>query len=252
MAKRKTQYNTLKNAPIKEALVDIRVKSPRSANLEQLASLADSLKDKYPTKQKRTVWSGKLNFNQEKGITPTTIQHGVDGFICTSKNKKSVLQFRLDGFTYSVLKPYKEWNEFRKDAEEYWGKYRELYSSLEISRIAVRYINEIKIPQPIKSLNDYFEAPPEVPKGLPQSLAGYFCRYNLPFDEQHCVAIVTHATQTPVDTEYFPFLLDIDVFKSADIDSTEKQLWSIIEEFRVVKNDIFFKSLKKKTEQLFG
>lgn len=49
------EYPTLNNAPITEALIDIRVKLPSSVNAEKLDSIFELLKEQYPVKQEQKV-----------------------------------------------------------------------------------------------------------------------------------------------------------------------------------------------------
>lgn len=48
------------NAPITEALLDIRVKLPGQTDLAKLAAIHDTIKQRYPTKQERVSWRGHL------------------------------------------------------------------------------------------------------------------------------------------------------------------------------------------------
>ena len=78
----------------------------------------------------------------------------------------------MDGFTFSRLKPYETWENLRDEAYRLWQKYREI-TSPEIIRVALRYINKLEFPLPIKNFSDYLTAAPIVPAELPQGVSSF-------------------------------------------------------------------------------
>src|SRR5688572_30820653 len=101
------------NAPITEALLDIRVKLPAEVTLTRLASFHDNVREQYPVKRERVRWEGSIQF--EPGIVPEMRppSGGPDGYLFTSADGKQIVQARLDGFTFNRLKPYDRWETFR-------------------------------------------------------------------------------------------------------------------------------------------
>ena len=66
------KYPALKNAPITEAIIDIRVKLPDDFNVESLISIYNQTE--YPYRKERRKWEGKIEFKKgdlvqfEKGL----------------------------------------------------------------------------------------------------------------------------------------------------------------------------------------
>ncbi len=74
------EYAVLKNAPIIEALIDIRIRMKDDLRVEHFDTLANSISTEYPEKKKRHRWEGKLEF--KKGEQPfSDIAETVDGYI---------------------------------------------------------------------------------------------------------------------------------------------------------------------------
>jgi len=85
---------------------------------------------------------------------------------------------RLDGFTFNLLKPdpraaWPGWYALREEAQRPWDKYVRATNTVESKRLAVRYINQIVIPEGEIEL---FTEPPRIPEGLPQRLNHFFSR----------------------------------------------------------------------------
>ena len=70
------------NAPITEALLDIRVELPAHTDLAKLATFHDAIKQKYPSKQERLAWRGHVEI--KASAVPQVSQSaagGPDGYL---------------------------------------------------------------------------------------------------------------------------------------------------------------------------
>lgn len=243
------KYTHLENAPITEALVDIRVKMREDLTVEQLESIYNSISGQYPDKKARHKWEGKFEF--KKGELPVSLgTETIDGYIFTSTDQKQIFQARLDGFTFSRLKPYETWERLRDEAYRLWQKYREVVSP-EITRVALRYINKMEFPLPIKDFSDYLTAAPIVPEGLPQGVSSFLTRVVIHEPSIDAAAIITQALEQVVNPNLVPLILDIDVFKQKSEGISEKDAWDTLEKLRHFKNKIFFESITEKAKEIF-
>jgi hypothetical protein len=110
------------NAPITEALLDIRVKLSEQIDLAQLATIQDLIKDQYPSRHERLFWQSDLQIAQgDLKISPPT--GGPVGYAFTSLDGKQNIQARKDGFSFSRLKPYEDWISLRDEAKRLWQYY---------------------------------------------------------------------------------------------------------------------------------
>lgn len=244
----------LKNAPITEAVIDIRVKLPSSTDIKSIDSLFDKIKSHYPTRQEQTV--SEFSFGLKPGEDPVKASKlHVNGYRYISADHKQIVQARLDGFTMSRLHPYTEWNEFRDEANKLWQYYRDIAKPEAITRVALRYINNLNMPFPINDFDEYLTAPPIVPKELPQGISSFLTRIVVTEPSLGINAIITQALElVPPMREItrLPVILDIDVFNQDPKGMTEADAWNTIEQLRHFKNKIFDKSITLKLKETYA
>jgi uncharacterized protein (TIGR04255 family) len=133
------------NAPIVEAIVDFKVKFNDSIGFEELKKFADTLVDRYPERTTRKRLSANIDVDQEKP-SAVEVESLEQALVLRTKEIDSAIQIRRDGFSFSTLKPYKQWESTRDEAKKYWLRYRESINPTAIKRLALRYINRIDIP----------------------------------------------------------------------------------------------------------
>lgn len=239
----------LNNAPIREALIDVRAALPADAGLALLDSVDDRMRAAFP--ERKTIHQGRfqVNFDFKEGASETSAEHGALGVRYESQDGKRIVQFRLNGYTYSRLAPYTNWDEMRDEAREFWQIYSSAMSPVAVSRVATRFINMIRIPMPINDFEDWLTQPPRIPKDLPQALAGYLLRIVLPDPDTGATSIITQALEE-VGPQYASVVLDIDVFLNRDSGDADGSIWDQLEQLRTLKNKIFFASVTDRTLEL--
>jgi uncharacterized protein (TIGR04255 family) len=242
----------LDRAPITEALIDIRVKLKDGLDVAIFNSLRDKIASDYPSKKERRRWQGTIEFKQGETPIPAGLDLGSDGLLLTSSDEKQVVQARLDGFTFSRLKPYKTWDDLLLEAKKNWNLYLETAKPEVISRIALRYINNIEFPLGGLDFDDYLTSVPKVPKGLPQRLASFVSRVVVPVVESNATAIVTQVFEPNLGQaqNVINVLLDIDVFVESQFSPNDETIWAEFAKLHNLKNLIFFDSITPKTVEL--
>ena len=153
----------LPNAPITEALIEICVQLPPDVTVERLKTLHARIKDQFPDQKTRFKVEAQICFREETSQIETAAPKP-DGLIFTSTDQERIFQARLDGFTFSRLKPYETWEALAEEALKYWKLYLEFTEPISISRVAVRYINRLELPLPVRDFNEYLKAPPYSPE----------------------------------------------------------------------------------------
>lgn len=240
----------LRNAPIREAIIDVRI-TP-TIDPSKLATLAEGLKQTFPKQD--TLRQGTFGFEIASGeLKPSTIESGVRGRLLASEDGKYVLQMRSDGFTFSRLPPYETWERMRQNAKPLWDTYVAAAGASTVSRIAVRYINVMPLPLPIGDFDEYLTAPPQVPAALPQELAGFFSRVIIVSRNIDALAVVTQALE-PQAEQKVPVILDIDVYRevpAAEWSASDPRIWDTLDQLREFKNQVFFECITEKTAELF-
>lgn len=245
-----SEYTVFPNAPITEALLDIRVELPKDVTLSKIEAFHNSVKDSFPEKQERISFTAGFKLSQE-GPQALSTSGGPDGYLFRSPTEKKIVQARLDGFTFNKLKPYENWEVFRSEARELWNQYFQITNPVKITRIALRYINRIEIPLPIKDFKEYILTTPEIAPKLPQGLAYFFMRFDIPNPDIGATAIITQTMENPTENQRLPLIFDIDVFQDTTHIGNKVEIWDEFEKLHIFKNDIFFNSITEKTKELF-
>lgn len=245
------KYPVFPHAPIKEALLDIRVELPKETSLKDLQSIYDSIKERFSEKKQKMSYEGGFKM-LEKGGTETLPTSGKpDGYLFRCPGENKIVQSRLDGFTFNKLKPYEDWEKFRDEAHSLWDKYFEIAKPAKIIRLGLRYINEIEMPLPMKNFREYILTIPVIAPKLPQSLSGFFMQLTVLNHDIDAEAIITETIKRPTANKKLPFILDIDVFRNTDYNENKSEIWDEFEKLRAFKNDIFINSITEKTKELF-
>ena len=240
----------LRNPPITEAILDIRAKLPADIDLATLLSLHSKIAERYPNKQERRKLEGEIRLAENaQPEARSTVE--VDGYLFRSSDNKEIVQYRLDGFTVNRLKPYDTWEKFRDEAKRLWNLYVEAVAPEQITRIALRYINQMLIPGPIINFDDYLAAGPTVPEKLPQNVSSFVTRVIIQDPQIKASAIITHAFDKIIEPDIVPIILDIDVLKVIQTGLNYEEMWEFFEALRNFKNSIFFESITDKAVKLF-
>lgn len=246
-----TQHEHLPNAPIVEALLDVRIETPENVDQEMLASFQARLGNRYPTKQIKRSWSGAVELKADAPPVVAT-SGGPIGYQFLSPDGKQVVQARKDGFSFSRLRPYTNWTTFSKEAQDLWKRYADLVRPKKVQRIALRYVNRMELPLPLASFREYVLTGPEIAPELPQDLSSYFFRAVIPRQDAEAFAIITEATeQVEGPKAVLPLILDIDVFRRGAFTVAAEKLWPLFDKLRDLKNEFFFASITDKAKELF-
>ena len=149
------------NAPIVEALIDLQVILPGDVTINQLGDLAISLQDRYPVKQNFVELAAKLEAQPDGEVhTEASQQH--TGYRVSNPETNQVIIARFSGLTVSVLAPYSRWEDLRRAAQEAWSAYKTICHPVHVTRIAVRYINRLDLPDTIAPVTDYIQVFPSL------------------------------------------------------------------------------------------
>lgn len=242
------KYPHLEKAPITEALIDFRVSLPQKISLEKLGEIGAKIEKRYPTKE--NLFQYETNISYEEGKPSVSEAHKQIGFRYFSEDKKFVFSPTIEGFTLSRLEPYETWEKLKQDGFELWKIYKKTAKPLSISRVALRYINLLRLPINIRDFKDYLTAPPDVPPRLPQTLNGFFSRIIIPIEKLDATAVIALKTDTVAKQTSQEVIFDIDIFKNVDFNGNGDDAWKLTEFLRVEKNKIFFESITEKMEEL--
>jgi uncharacterized protein (TIGR04255 family) len=240
------------NAPITEALIDIRVAHHQGVSLEQLKKFGVAIRADYPSESPRDFLQGQIDFSMSNPqATPirTTI-----GYIFHSADRRQAVQARLDGFTFSRFAPYKDWPHLVDEARRLWTVFVAILDPTTAVRVAVRYVNQINLPFKEGSLNfeHYLRTFPKMEVDGDVLLEQFFLRLVMPQEDLSAQLILTEALLPP-QGPLLGVILDIDLFReNLSLDVRANEIWDMLERFRARKNKYFEASITDTTRELFA
>lgn len=242
--------------PVWEALIDVRIEPLSADKLNQLDELHQPLLQEYPQKKIRHQSLGRVQIEGGR-VVESPIISSPFGYRFESEDGKRIVQVRLDGFTYNRIKPdpYEEWpgwEKIKNEARSAWNLYKDTLNLQEVTRLAVRYINQIVIPQQSIELYDYFTAPPRIPQDLPyQDIVNFSSSVTIKVPAYKASA---HLQHYPAPRQYpgaIAIALDIDVFRIERMSLSALSIWEILDQLRDIKNTMFEAALLPRTKELF-
>ena len=236
----------LKNAPITEALIDIQFDPVQFDIVSKIDKT--EIVDLYPNIQPIKHATVKVDVNADD-VTESTSK--TIGLRFTSKDSKYISQFRENGFTLSRLPPYERWESIRDEANRLWAIYRGIIGSVKIRRLGVRYINKILLTDDIIDLQKYFTEPPALQPSDKEILKSFLQRFVIENQDTSVTSIIHLANETS-DGKSLPVILDINSFLYREYEPDSPQVWNDLEVLRDQKNNIFYRSISKKTVEMFS
>lgn len=233
----------LKNAPIVEAVIDFRVVPNEGCAAETFAHLEPTIGAQYTKKYPIRLFqdSGEL-------LLPDASQTDIGW---RYQAEAEIAQFRVDGFTFSKIKPYTDWEKVFGEAFHLWGLYAERANPRQISRIAVRYINRIQLTGATE-IGRYLEAPPILPPPVPQTLREFLTRVRVEDEERNASVVIVQALEPQVESGGSSLLLDIDAFCVINAQPGDAMLPSQFEQLRQLKNEVFYASITETTAERYA
>jgi uncharacterized protein (TIGR04255 family) len=239
-------------APITEALIDITVELSSELQFQGLHAIKKHVRSDYPTEETRNLGEGMIQFG---AAVQATAQQKPWGLMFRNSSNTQVLQVRLDGFTFSRLEPYEDFEHLRDEARRLWNIYRDLVRPKRISRVAVRYINQLNIPGTTVEPEDYLNTYPRLSGDLPTNLrdiAHFLMTLRIPQPDLSGLLVINEALTPPKKPDTISIVLDIDLFVENPPVATEDELWSLLQTLRERKNLYFEACITPKTRELIS
>jgi uncharacterized protein (TIGR04255 family) len=174
------------------------------------------------------------------------------GWRFESADKLHVAQFSRDGFAFSRLAPYEDWDRFTAEARRLWQVYREIAEPTEIQRLGVRVINVIE-PVELDCLDEVLVLPPKSPAALPLEVAEFTHQttFNVPSYPYQLNLIQTIRPPSSGQARDAGLILDLDVFTTQPQSADDQEVDRRLAEMRWLKDKAFFSCLTPEAVRRF-
>jgi uncharacterized protein (TIGR04255 family) len=227
-----------KNAPITEAALDIRVRTPSSLKVEDLLAAKD---DAYPDVQQPLLMQFQITAEASAPAPSIKTLSTQLGYMFKSSDGKQVFQARKDGFTHNRLSPYQHWKSFSDEAKRLWEKYKLIAAPEHLELLGLNYANKIFIPVGAE-FKEYLRTYIELSPDLPQSVNAYSAAFQVSLPIENAFVHIAQAYGQPSRPDHVTFILNVQAFKTVNkpiADVPDDEIWSTFEELRNAKNEAF-------------
>jgi uncharacterized protein (TIGR04255 family) len=249
------KFPHLSKAPIIEAVIDIQTVCKDDATPDQrnarFLGIHEKLKPEFPEIQIRS--SKQIQLSGSPG--ETAVQDFIDGYFFKSADGADIAQFRQNGFALSRVQRYETFDALLATTQRLWKVYLSVCGKIEITRLAVRYINQVRVPFPLEDNDDYL-AELRKPKTSPaetKAIKGFADQIvSLDVTSGATVGLVRVMQEPPANATDTSVIIDIDTSRAVSgLSNEDQQIWDIIASFRDVKNRVFFESVGKRVVEAY-
>jgi len=245
-------FEILAQAPIVEAVIDIRVENTEPTDEAKLkAAIGNQLRGYFLQDSMHTILFEQSALAGAPETYKSSQQMTWKGLRYCSDDKTQIVQFNKDGLVFSRLTPYETWDRFVGAALDLWGQYRAILNPRQITRIGLRYINRIPFREGESQLGAILDPAPQTPRGLDLPLANFYTQetYVVPNYPYVVNLIRTLQEPSPPAIPTTSVIVDIDAFTADNTVTPDAQMHHRLRELRWLKNKVFFGCLSEKGKQ---
>ena len=150
------------------------------------------------------------------------------------------------------LRPYPQWEAFRDLIMRVFSTYRDVTDTISLSRIGLRYINQLELPEGPVQVGDFITLKPPLVGPLDRQLQGFYQRYEIL--QEAPVGVLVHQTGIQKAEERRVIIVDLD-FGSHEVtnlqDAGAVEAWldsaheRVEEAFIASLNPVLYEKLKR-------
>ena len=241
------QQHTFNHPPIQEALINVKLGFLEKHTVERLEAVYDAVKEEFPSKNYSKSMTVNITPNEEASFDTNE----VDGMVLRSPDGSKAVQISNEGYIFSYVQHYSEWEEFLAEALKYLEVVIEKLNASTASGALTRFINNVSVPNDDYKTGSYFSTKIKF-AGKDQQPAQYFVQYIEDKGDVACNVIQTRNSNTRSEAT-IDVILDIEaVYTSSismeDVVNTDSVIWKRL---RQVKNEIFHETLTDKAKESF-
>lgn len=244
-----SSFPKLRNAPIIEAIIEIRTKA--TAEWEEILTTEKirTLTPDYPEWQTVKGYHFSLNPGIEENERVKENQNW-EGLRIFSENKRYVANFNKDYFALSRLEPYENWSAFEKEFFRVWEIYCMVAKPANIYRTGLRFINRISVKGTSVNVEEFINVSKVQFADVPFPMITFQnqCTFSIPnYNYQTNFIQAAQPKNDGVD-----LILDIDVSSIETIEIGDETLSTKLNEMRWIKNKFFYGNITEKTKEMFS
>jgi uncharacterized protein (TIGR04255 family) len=195
--------------PLVEAVCELGFDSEQDWDWTIPGLLYERIQAEFPAKEQRNVL--EVQFEARPG---DDVKQNVKGGIARMRFLRSdgsaLVQVGPNMLSISHLRPYRDWPTFRDIIDRVLEHYRAVADPEQITKVGLRYINRLEIPEASFQIEDYLTAVPVVPDPVPQEFGPFSMQVLIPLRDIDAGMLIRTGSIEPVGGKT-ALLLDMDV-----------------------------------------
>jgi uncharacterized protein (TIGR04255 family) len=242
----------LARAPITEAIVDFHVEVMEGADASAID--AATIEREIGYRRIGPLVASEFGITVDSGAKPSISQEAVRtlGSRFHSADDKYVAQLTLQGFTFSRLTPYQDWPTLLSEARRVWDVYVRCIKPRAVSRVATRFINDLRLPMREGSrFGEYLASDLGLSDPAFRLVSSFLLQYDGTDSETQATVRCTQALRPGKYEGVLPVIIDIDVYRVQRFSFDDGAYWTYLDRLREVKNRVFFSLLTETCVRLY-
>jgi len=232
-----SHYN---NAPIIEAIVELRVELPEGVEVDDLARVMQG-DARFTTTEQAVQIASEFQVREDQVVGNAT--HHRVGYVFRRDDGERVVQAHRDRLIFSWLGQYEDWDVFVREAEAAWERYVAVAQPLRVVGVAVRFVNRLVIPSSSVEIKDYLRTSVDISPYLPQAIAQLFMQVTIPLVKHEALVTVTSALEPTPSDDTTSLILDIDAKREVGLERSQdgfsEAVTGVLSTLRDAKNFVF-------------
>jgi uncharacterized protein (TIGR04255 family) len=246
------KFPHLPKAPIIEAVIAIEALADGEWVESAVSKEFKRRLPDYPLASSQNQLSQEFKFTPGKPLETAIHNLGWKGLRFQSADGQRIAQFNKDGFVFSWIRPYKNWESLVQEALRLWELHVEVARPAEAQGFGVRFINRIELPPQELRFEHYIDPHPKPPQRFPLPFYGFLHQDTLAVPGGEYAINVIRTFQPPQPPgQGGALILDIDVINRRPVDLGGQIVENRLAEMRWLKNKVFFGSITEKALEQF-
>jgi uncharacterized protein (TIGR04255 family) len=240
-----------KQPPITEAVIELRFATPMETG--EIEKVSAALKSLYPLQQPIRGVGVHLNLPPGRDGATTAQPIETHGNRLSTADQTQIALVWPAQFIFSQLAPYPGWGVFFERFCRDWALWKRTLSYRKITRIGVRYINRIDIlatTTPIIEQEEYLNIYPHLPAKL-DPVTSYSVVAQLPIRDIGCILTLNSSSAPSPLLGHAAFIVDQDIAIERDPPQKDEDIYALLSQIRVKKNEIFEACITPRARELF-
>ncbi|WP_445634545.1 TIGR04255 family protein [Nostoc sp. DSM 114161] len=245
------------NPPIQEAVCEFRFAPSRAWNFTIPSLFYEKIKDFYTGEPQQQAFIATEFQVSPQFLNPEfTVRPGWTKLLFPSADANKLVAVGQDLASVHALRPYEGWEGFKQRIDRAFDVYVDVAKPVGVTRIALRYINQIAIPTNVEiELSDYFTIYPQLPAdGVPSRISAFLTRTELIYEDIpiRLVLNLSDAISPPEKAGQVAIVLDLEISQEwVEKPLPLEEALSTLYELRQREGQAFESLITDRTRELF-